>query len=199
MNETAKPRFSLTLLLPMALLAACSAGPAEDPPLKGARVGGPFTLTNQEGRRVSDSEFAGRYRLIYFGFTFCPDVCPVDLQQIGLALRQFEKSDAGRAAKVQPIFISVDPERDRPAVLKQYVSAFHPRLIGLTGSPEELAEVARRYAVYYGKQPLEGEGGYGMDHSRVALLFGPKGEPIVILPHEEGAAAIAAELDRWVE
>ena len=112
------------------------------PPLKGATMGGPFTLTDQNGRRVSDRDFAGKYRLVYFGYTFCPDVCPVDLQVIGAGLRRFEASDPARAARVQPIFITVDPARDTPAVLRQYVAAFHPRLIGLTGSAEEIA--ARR-------------------------------------------------------
>src|SRR6185369_14158786 len=106
--------------------------PVEEAPLKGARIGGPFALVDQNGRTVRDSDFAGRYRLVYFGYSYCPDVCPTDLQSIGQAMRQFEKSDPGRAAEVQPIFITVDPERDTPPVLKAYVAAFHPRLIGLT-------------------------------------------------------------------
>ncbi|HEX8213987.1 MAG TPA: SCO family protein, partial [Allosphingosinicella sp.] len=89
------------------LLAACSPTSGDSPPLQGATIGGPFTLTDQDGKRVSDRDFAGKYRLVYFGFTYCPDVCPVDLQSIGQGLRQLEKSDPGVAAKVQPVFITV--------------------------------------------------------------------------------------------
>jgi protein SCO1 len=199
MNETRKPRLPplLSLLLGLAL-AACSAG-GGDPPLEGAAIGGPFTLTDQDGRRVTDRDFAGRYRLIYFGFTHCPDVCPTDLAVIGAALARFEKSDPGRAARVAPIFVSVDPERDTPAVLKDYVAAFHPRLVGLTGTSRQVAEVARRYGVYYGKERPGAGGGYNVNHSRLVLLFGPEGKPIALLPYDKGAEAMAAELGRWVQ
>ncbi|PWG02514.1 SCO family protein [Sphingosinicella humi] len=200
MNE--RNYLTLFALLLSLLIAGCSPGAneaSEAPPLAGASIGGPFTLTNQDGERVSDSDFAGRYRLVYFGFTYCPDVCPVDLQLIGQGLRQLEASDPEVAAKVQPIFISVDPERDTPAVLKEYVAAFHPRLIGLTGTPEEIAAVAKNFGVYYMKEQTEGASEYLVNHSRIAMLFGPKGEPIAIIPHDQGAAAIAEELKRWVK
>src|SRR4051794_35400362 len=105
MNKGSPVRLPFLALLLALLLAACSA--REAPPLQGARIGGPFTLTDQDSRTVRDSDFAGRYRIVYFGYTFCPDACPTDLQVIGQALSQFEKSDPARAAKVQPIFISV--------------------------------------------------------------------------------------------
>ena len=180
-------------------LAACSPTSGDSPPLQGATIGGPFTLTDQDGKRVSDRDFAGKYRLVYFGFTYCPDVCPVDLQLIGQGLRQFEKEDPARAAKLQPIFITVDPERDSPAVMKQYVAAFHPRLIGLTGSPEEIAAVVKRFGAYHMKGEVDDAGGYSVDHARTALLFGPQGEPIAIVPHDQGPGAVAAELERWVK
>jgi protein SCO1/2 len=189
---------SLALLLTL-LLGACGAKVEESPPLAGASIGGPFTLTDQDGKQVSDKDFDGRYRLVYFGFTYCPDVCPVDLQVIGQGLRQLEKSDPAVAAKVQPIFISVDPERDTPPVVKQFVSAFHPRLVGLTGTPEQIAEVAKRYGIYYIKEQSEGASGYLVNHSRNAVLFGPKGEPIAIVPHDQGPETVAAELKRWVK
>jgi protein SCO1/2 len=189
---------SLALLLTL-LLGACGAKVEESPPLAGASIGGPFTLTDQDGKQVSDKDFDGRYRLVYFGFTYCPDVCPVDLQVIGQGLRQLEKSDPAVAAKVQPIFISVDPERDTPPVVKQFVSAFHPRLVGLTGTPEQIAEVAKRYGIYYIKEQSEGASGYLVNHSRNAVLFGPKGEPIAIVPHDQGPETVAAELQRWVK
>src|SRR5205085_4194896 len=196
MNDSAKPRFLLTLCL-LAGLAACT--PPADPPLKGAKLGGAFTLTNQDGGTTKDTDFKGKYRLVYFGYTYCPDVCPVDLQQIGKALKAFEKEEPARAAKLQPIFISVDPERDTPAVLKEYVATFHPRLIGLTGTKEQVADVAKRYGGYFAKAERTGASGYLVDPTRVTLLFGPEGEPIVIVPQEQGADAIEEQLERWVK
>ncbi len=196
MNEK---RLPLLVLMLLALFGACSGGASEAPPLEGARLGGSFTLTDQNGRQVSDRQFDGRYRIVYFGFTYCPDVCPVDLHTIGQSMRMLEKSDPSKAERVQPIFITVDPERDTPAVMKQYVSSFHPRLIGLTGTREQIAEVAKKHGVYSGKAEEPGATEYMVDHSRIALLFGPKGEPIAILPHDKGAEAVAAELRRWVQ
>ena len=196
MNE--KRQSSIVLLLLSLLLAGCSgAKSSEAPPLQGARLGGPFTLINQDGRQVSERDFRGKNQIVYFGFTYCPDVCPVDLQVIGQAMRLLEKSDPQLAARVQPVFISVDPERDKPAVLKQYVSAFHPRLIGLTGTPEQIADVSRKYGVYSQKAEDPGATEYKVDHSRIVMLFGPKGEPLAILPHDQGAQAVADEIKRW--
>jgi protein SCO1/2 len=186
----------LCLLVGLALVA-CSGGGGE-PPLKGAAIGGPFTLTDQDGRPATDRDYAGRYRIMYFGFTHCPDVCPTDLAVLGQALRRFEKSDPARAARVTPIFVSVDPERDTPAVLKDYVAAFHPRLVGLTGTPKQIAAMTRRYGAYSQKEPAGPGGGYNVNHSRLAELIGPEGEPIALLPYDKGADAVAAELDRWV-
>jgi protein SCO1 len=198
MNETPKPRVATLIFLLFGLaLGACSGG-GEQPPLEGAAIGGPFTLTDQDGRPATERDFAGRYRIMYFGFTHCPDVCPTDLAVLGQALRRFEKSDPARAARVVPIFVSVDPERDTPTVLKDYVSAFHPRLVGLTGTPAQLADMARRYGAFYGKEPVAEGGGYNVNHSRLAELIGPKGEPIALLPYDKGAEKVAAELDRWV-
>lgn len=180
-------------------LAACRQQPPAEAPLAGARIGGPFALTDQNGHTVTDAQFAGRYRLVYFGYTFCPDVCPTDLQTLMKGLKLFEISDPAVAARVQPIFITVDPERDTPAVLKQWVAAFHPRLIGLTGTPAQIAAVAREYAVYYKKVVTPGTSGYLMDHARQAVLFGPSGEPLALIPQDETAEAAAAELARWVQ
>lgn len=186
------------LALPL-LLAACgqSAAPPEAP-LAGASIGGPFTLVNQDGRQVSDRDFAGRYRLMYFGYTYCPDVCPVDLQKLMAGYKQLEDSDPELAAKIAPIFVSVDPERDTPPVLKQYVTAFSPKLIGLTGTPDQIAKVAKEYAIVYSKEQKPGATDYLMNHSRVAYLFGPKGDPIALIPQDGTPDAIAAELKRWV-
>jgi protein SCO1/2 len=201
MNESASRHALAWIGIVLALLiggcAQRSAPPSGDPPLKGATMGGPFTLTDQNGRRVSDSQFAGKYRLVYFGYTFCPDVCPVDMQVIGAGLTRFEADDAARAALVQPIFITVDPARDTPAVLRQFVAAFHPRLIGLTGSQDEIAAVARAYRIYYERSQASADG-YLVNHSRQIVLFGPAGEPIALIPHDRGPGAVAAELERWV-
>ncbi len=196
MNKT---RLLSPLLAACLGLAACHSPVSQTPPLAGARIGGPFTLTDQDGRRVSDTQFAGRYRLIYFGYTFCPDVCPTDLQTLMKGLSLFEKEDAPRAARIQPIFVTIDPERDTPPVLKQWVAAFHPRLIGLTGSSAEIAAVAKEYAVYYKKVETPGTGSYLMDHGRQAVLFGPGGEPLALIPQDQTPEAAAAELAKWVK
>ena len=193
---------SCFVLLPLLLgLAACQSGTqqTQTPPLAGARMGGAFTLTNQDGVQVSDRDFVGKYRLIYFGYTFCPDVCPVDVQNLMAGFRVFEKSAPALAARTQPIFITVDPQRDTPPALKQFVSAFHPRLIGLTGTPAEIADVAKRYAVYFQKAPGADPKAYLVDHSRSAILYGPDGSPIAIIPQDGTPAKIATELARWIK
>lgn len=196
--------FSAALLL--SLLSACNPassgdvneGANEEAPLAGAAIGGGFTLTNQDGEKTSDTDFAGQYRIIYFGYSYCPDVCPVDLQRLMQGLALAEKNDPELADKVQPIFITIDPERDRPEQLKQYVSAFHPRLIGLTGSVDEIAEVAKKYLIIYDKREDEGSSDYLVDHSRQAYFFGPQGEPIALLPFDGTPQQIADEITRWM-
>jgi protein SCO1/2 len=179
-------------------LGACNPQPAEEPPLAGARLGGGFTLTDQDGHAVSDTKFAGRYRMIYFGYTFCPDVCPTSLQHLMQGLKKFAADAPDRAAKIQPIFITVDPARDRPAVMKQYVAAFDSRLIGLTGSEADIAAVAKRYGVFYQKAESAGSSDYLVDHMSQGMLFDPDGKPLALLPQEQDGDAIAAELAKWV-
>lgn len=186
-----------TLILgSLVVLSACGPGAAGDPPLAGARIGGPFTLIDHDGKTMTDADFAGKYRIVYFGYTYCPDVCPTDLTKIGAALRTLDKQAPRTAQKIVPLFITVDPERDGPAQLKQYVGNFHPRLIGLTGKPEAIAQVAKAYAVAYMKQPTPS--GYLMGHTEVAYLMGPDGKPITSLPLEKDPPAIVAELEHWV-
>jgi protein SCO1/2 len=192
------------------MLAGCNApagAPAGDPPLAGAKIGGPFTLTDQDGRTVRDTDFAGKYRLVYFGYSYCPDICPVDLQKLMRGLSAFEKSDPARGARVAPMFITVDPERDTPAALKAFVSRYHPRLIGLTGTPEQIAAVAKAYVVTYNKVPGSAPDRYLMAHSQLAFLMDPAGKPLALLPLDdpstdidEGAPdKVAAELAKWVK
>ncbi|MEO0441308.1 MAG: SCO family protein [Pseudomonadota bacterium] len=188
----------------LGLLSACNPGSSEsqaaqyaEPPLAGAKIGGSFTLTNQDGGKTSDSDFTGQYRLMYFGYSYCPDVCPVDLQKLMQGLALAEKQDSEIAQKVQPLFITVDPERDQPEQLRQYVSAFHPRLIGLTGTADEIAEVAGKYLIIYDKRDDAGMTEYLVDHSRQAYLFGKNGEPIALLPYDGTPQEIADEIKRW--
>ncbi len=188
----------------LTLVASCNPAPdgsvsaAAEPPLAGAKIGGSFTLTNQDGVRISEEQFDGQYRIMYFGYSYCPDVCPVDLANIMLGLKLAEKENPALSKKVQPIFISVDPGRDTPAVLKQYVSAFHPRLIGLTGSPDEIDAVAKKYLIIYDIRKDEGSSEYLVDHSRQAYLFGPEGEPLALLPFDGTPQQVADEITRWV-
>jgi len=136
-----------------------------------ADVGGPFQLTDQSGKRVSDKDFRGRYMLIYFGYSFCPDVCPTTLAVMAQALEKL----GDRSQRIAPILITIDPERDTPKVLEDYVKAFGPSFVGLTGSVAEIKAVEKKYRVYAVKKPLEG-GNYGMDHSSVIYLMGPDGK-----------------------
>jgi cytochrome oxidase Cu insertion factor (SCO1/SenC/PrrC family) len=154
-------------------------------------VGGPFTLTDQNGRRRSDTEFRGKLMIVYFGYTWCPDVCPTDLMAITQALDTLGPAAEG----VQPIFISIDPERDA-SVLADYVSAFHHSLIGLTGSSEEIQKVADAYKAFYVKVPDERSGGYSIDHSGVIYLMGRNGEYLGFMPPQTSPERLSDILRR---
>lgn len=136
-----------------------------------AAIGGPFALTDQDGHRVTDKDFAGRFMLIYFGYTFCPDVCPTELNAMALALDRL-----GTRVRVVPVFITVDPARDTPETLKTYLAAFGSDFVGLTGSAEDIASVAKAYRVYYKKAEGESEDAYLMDHTSLLYLMGPDGK-----------------------
>lgn len=200
MNHIANtPRFALAAAFMLAL-AGCSfeaTAPAE-PPLAGATIGGEFELTGSDGETVRWGDFAGQYRIVYFGFTYCPDICPTDVQRMTQGLRQFSQDAPERAAKIQPIFITIDPERDTPEIVDEFTSAFSDDLIGLTGTPEQIKAAADTFRVFYSKGEETESGGYLMDHSNITYLFGPTGEPIATLPTDEGADAVTAELDTWV-
>jgi protein SCO1/2 len=199
MNKTLAMRLCVAVLAAGLVLGSCQRKPTEAAPLAGASIGGPFTLTDQDGKSFSSETLAGKYRIVYFGYTYCPDACPTDMQVLGKAMRELDAKDAAKSAKIQPIFISVDPARDTPMALKQFVSAFYPRLIGLTGSEAQIAAVAKEYAISYRKQPApDGVSGYLMDHPRIAILLGPDGKPIALLPVDANADAVVAELEKWV-
>jgi protein SCO1/2 len=181
------------------LLAGCGgASSPADAPLAGARIGGPFELVDSNGRTVRWSDFDGKYRIVYFGYTYCPDVCPLDVQRMMQGYAKFKAAEPALAAQVQPIFISIDPARDTPAVVGEFTHAFSKDLLGLTGTPEQVADAAKAFGVYYQKGPPGAGGGYMMDHTRLTLLMGRKGEPIAPLPADQGADQVAAELGKWV-
>jgi protein SCO1 len=199
--------FTLSALL---FLSACDSGPAQPPlsdaPLAGAAIGGDFLLTDQNGKKRSFKEFDGSYRIVYFGYTNCPDICTPDMQNLMAGLKVYEKTNPELAAKIQPIFITVDPARDTKDVLKQFVSAFHPRAIGLTGTDAEIADAAKKFAIYSSRVEGSTPENYLMSHSQTPYLMGPKGEPLAIMPADvpntdvnEGAPdKVAAELAKWV-
>jgi protein SCO1/2 len=208
MNSPAPTRRIPFAIVAVLLLVACAVGAAllwqarggsggDSPPLAGADIGGPFALVDGDGRPVSEQSFAGKWRLMYFGYTFCPDVCPTDMQRLAQGFRAFEAEDPARAATVQPIFVSIDPARDTPPVVKAFTAAFHPRFVGLTGSQAQVDAALKTFRVYAAKGEGSGDA-YLMDHSAIAYLFDPEGKPISFLSQGSSAADVAAELDKWV-
>ena len=141
-------------------------------------IGGPFALTDHTGRPRTEADFRGKLMLVYFGFTYCPDMCPTDLQAMGLALDQLGAAGDG----VQPLFITVDPERDTPHLLADYVPLFHPRLIGLSGDAASTRHAARAYKAYYAKVPRADGSDYTVDHSAFIYLIGRGGEYLGFFP-----------------
>jgi protein SCO1/2 len=156
-----------------------------------ALVGGPFSLVDHTGRRVTDKDFRGRHMLVYFGFTFCPDVCPSGLQVIAAALQKL----GPKADRVVPLFISVDAERDTPEQMAEYVKSFDPRLIGLTGTQAEVDAVAKAYRVYHKKVKDEkSTAGYTIDHTALMYLMGPDGAYVTHFSHTTSVDTLAERL-----
>jgi protein SCO1/2 len=164
----------------------------------GADIGGPFTLLDHTGKTVTDNDFADSYRLIYFGFTYCPAICPTELQKISAVLKNLEQDQADLAAKIQPLFISVDPERDTPEVMKEYVSLFHPRLIGLTGSVAQIDDVKKNYRIYAAKVKPEASTEYTVDHSSFIYFMSPQGQLLGIYRSTDSAEMITAEIEKLI-
>ena len=153
-----------------------------------ASLGGAFALVDGNGRQVTDQTFRGKWLMVFFGYTHCPDVCPTTLSDIAQALDQL----GPLASQIQPLFVTVDPERDDPATMRDYTQAFGTRILGLTGSPAQIAAIAKAYHVYYAKHP-EGTG-YSMDHSAIVYVMRPDGTPAGFLTPDIGASAIADKL-----
>jgi protein SCO1 len=154
-------------------------------------VGGPFRLIDQNGRAVTDRDFKGEPFIVFFGFTNCPDICPTTLFEMSEVLKRLGPD----ADKTAALFISVDPERDTPEKLKDYVSSFHPRIFGLTGTPEEIALVEKEYRVYAKKVPLK-DGDYTMDHTTVVYLMDKDGRFVAPFNLKKSADEAAADLRR---
>jgi protein SCO1/2 len=156
------------------------------------KIGGPFSLVDHRGRRVSDASFRGRYMLIYFGYGYCPDVCPTELATMGSALDAL----AEHAAAIQPMFITIDPARDTPAFLAEYVAQFHPRLLGLSGTEDEIALAAKAYRVYYARAKSGSATDYLMDHTSFVYFMGPDGRYLTLFRRGADPEEMAAQMRR---
>jgi len=161
---------------------------------QGAAIGGPFTLVDQSGRTVTDADFRGRLKLVYFGYTFCPDVCPTTLTTIGDALDRL----GPEGKDIVVLFITVDPERDTPEALKEYIGAFHSRIVGLTGTEAQVAAAAQAYRVFYAKVREKGADpdDYLMDHSAYVYLMGRDGGFLAHFPHGISPERMAEQIAR---
>ena len=165
------------------------------PVISEVTIGGPFTLVNQSGRTVTEADLAGHPSAIFFGFTYCPDVCPTALQVMSTAL----DSLGARADRIQPIFITIDPERDTPENMAAYVKHFDERMVGLTGTPEQVRKAADVYKVFYKKGQGSGGADYLMDHTSVIYLMGPDGKFVGHFTHTTDSDKMAAEIARVLE
>ena len=171
---------------------------SEAPDPLAERFGGKFALTDHSGKRVTEADYLGRYTLVYFGYSRCGDLCPVDLLTIAKGLDL-----AGEAGvKVQPLFITVDPEFDTPAVLADYVQNFHPRLVGLTGDQRDIDVAAKAWHVRVHKvdqKPVLGKADFFIDHGSLGYLMGPDGKFVTLFPHGTKAEKLAAALKEYVK
>jgi len=158
-----------------------------------AAIGGPFSLTDQNGRTVTDQDFKGHPFLVFFGFTNCPDVCPTTMFEISEIMKKLGPD----GDRVRALFITVDPERDTPAALKDYLSSFDPRIVGVTGDEAAIAAVAKAYRAYYKRMPLA-EGGYTMDHTAIIYLMGKDGRFVTPFSLKRTTDAAAAELRKYL-
>jgi len=159
------------------------------------RIGGPFTLTNHRGEKVTDSTYRGRFLFVYFGYGYCPDVCPTELANMAAALDML----GDKAIALQPLFVTVDPERDSVEFLAEYVGQFHPKFVGLTGTPAEISAVAKSYRVFYRKANEDNSTEYLVDHSSFVYLMGPNGEFLTMFRSATDPAAMAKTIAAYIE
>ncbi|WP_419902714.1 SCO family protein [Kiloniella sp.] len=163
---------------------------------KGAKalIGGPFNLVDHTGKDVSEKDFMGKYMLIYFGYTYCPDVCPTSLTLLSEALDIVEAKDPELAKLVTPVFITVDPERDTVSAMNDYVENFYPTMVGLTGTTEQVSAAAKAYRVFFQKAETEEANEYLMDHSSITYLMGPDGQYSKHYGHGTGPELMAESM-----
>ena len=161
-------------------------------PVAGVKIGGVFELTDQNGKIINNKDFDGQYKLIYFGFTYCPAICPTELAKITKVM----KAIGDDAEKIQPIFITVDPERDTPKVLKSYLSMFHPKIIGLTGTRAEIDDVLKKYKIYAAKTQEPEMDEYTMDHSSFIYLISPNGDLMSIYRIPDDADFMTKDIEQ---
>ncbi len=180
----------LASVLTVVLLVAGRGGPAVT---QASAVGGPFRLVNQDGQTVTEQDYKGKPTLVFFGFTHCPDVCPTTLFEVSEVLRALGPEGKG----VRALFVTVDPERDTPEKLKDYVSSFDPRVIGVTGDADAIAAMTRGYRVYAKKVPLDG-GGYTMDHTAIVYLMDKTGRFVAPFNLKRRPEEAAADLKRYL-
>ncbi|MEQ8587973.1 MAG: SCO family protein [Thalassobaculaceae bacterium] len=157
-------------------------------------IGGPFTLTDQTGRTVTEETYEGTWQVVFFGYTFCPDICPTDLATMTAALDEL----GPMAEQVSPIFISIDPERDTVEQLAAYHEYFHPRFSMLTGSPEQVDAAAKEFRVYYAKVESESASDYLMDHSSITYVLDPDGDYVTHFSHGTPPEKIAETLRGFI-
>lgn len=206
MNHHAMMKQSALFILPLlAAVTGCQqSGPTapaataiEGTALDGSGIGGPFTLVDKDGKTVTWDQFKGKYRIVYFGYTFCPDACPTDLGRMMQGYLKFAEQHRALADAVQPIFITIDPARDTPTRVGEYTANFTPRLLGLSGSQQQIDVAIEAFKVSASRGE-DRPGGYLMNHSRFAYLMGRNGEPLEALPLEKGPDSVAADLARQV-
>eukprot|EP00871_Galdieria_phlegrea_P000850 jgi/Galph1/1766/GphlegSOOS_G438.1 len=161
-------------------------------------IGGPFHLVDFNGNEVTDKDFRGKFMLLYFGFTFCPDVCPEELNKMTEAMNILEKKLSSSSEKVVPVFISVDPERDSTKQMKEYLKDFHPRFVGLTGDPAAVEQVAKAYRVFYSKDRSSSSEDYLIDHSIITYLIGPDGNFVTFFGKNTTADEMAKKIGEYL-
>ena len=159
----------------------------------GGSIGGPFTLTDETGSTVTEASLAGKPSVIYFGYTFCPEVCPTTLMDMSHWITKLGPD----ADKLNFVFVTIDPERDTAKVMHDYVASFDRHIRGFTGTPEQIADIARKYRVYYKRVPTD-DGDYVMDHSAIIYLMDPKERFFSAIPYQEADDAALAKLHRLV-
>jgi protein SCO1/2 len=202
-NRRTPPRFALLAIVLAGLLVVAAgvllAVALRETPRGAAgtalasAIGGPFHLIDQNGKPISDADLKGKWQLVFFGYTHCPDTCPTALNEISLALDQL----GAKRGDIEVVFITVDPERDTPDVLKSYVQSFDAPIIALTGSPDAVAQAARDYRVYYAKHARP-DGEYDMDHSAVIYVMNPEGRFTATFTPDSTADAIAQRLQKLI-